>query len=304
VITNDGTSADDEVIECADCDRPMPPNCQASTAAGRPVSTSLKIPITEPELRVHDVCYMSNRTTTAGMDLAAKLELLRQIPYFGALPAAELNALATGLRERHYQAGDVIFQRGDQSEGLCIVLSGGVRTVIRSEEGREQVLKVFGPARTFADIAVFDDEPQPAEAIAVSDTTVVVIPQADLFDLLRRHPDVAIEVIRLFASRLRAYKQMVEDFSLRTVVARVARLLVDRARGSQTLVEAPASSSPEYTQDEIAAMVGSVREVVQRALKTLEHAGLIQMARGRLQIIDVEALASWTESESTVVSPP
>ena len=88
------------------------------------------------------------------------------------------------------------------------------------------------------------------------------------------------------------------DLSLRTVVARVARLLVDRARGAQTLIEELPSSSPEYTQDQLAAMVGSVREVVQRALKTLEHAGLIQMARGRIQIIDLEALEGWSASES------
>jgi CRP-like cAMP-binding protein len=231
------------------------------------------------------------------MDVAAKIELLQQTPYLRSVPAVVLQALATGLRERRYQAGDVIFRKGDPSEGLGVVLRGRVRTLISSPEGREQVLKMFGPGRTFADIAVFDEEPQPADAIAVSESTVVFIPQADLIDLLKRHPEAAIEVIRLFATRLRAYKQMVEDLSLRTVVSRVARLLVDRARGTQTLVEESASSSPEYTQDEIAAMVGSVREVVQRALKTLEHAGLIHMARGRIQIIDVEALDGWSEAE-------
>jgi CRP-like cAMP-binding protein len=187
------------------------------------------------------------------MDLDTRLELLRQVPYFRALPAADILALAAHLRERHYQARDVIFRKGDRSDGLGVVLRGRVRTVTTSPEGREQVLKMFGPGRTFADIAVFDDEPQPAEAIAVSETTVVFIPQADLLDLLKHHPDAAIDVIRLFASRLRAYKQIVEDLSLRTVVARVARLLVDRARGAPTVVEEPASSSPEYTQDEIAA---------------------------------------------------
>src|SRR5262249_29954824 len=226
----------------------------------------------------------------------ADLELLRQIPYLRSVPAADVQALATNLRERRYGAGDVIFRKGDSSEGLGVVLRGRVRTVTTSPEGREQVLKVFGPGRTFADIAVFDDEPQPAEAIAESESTVVFIPRVDLLDLLKHHPDAALDVIRLFASRLRAYKLMVEDLSLRTVVARVARLLVDRARGAQRLIEESASSSPEYTQDEIAAMVGSVREVVQRVLKTLEHAGLIQMARGRIQIIDVDALEGWSES--------
>ncbi len=233
------------------------------------------------------------------MDFAAKLELLQQVPYLRSVPAGDLQALARSLPDRHYHAGGVIFRKGDPSEGLGVVLCGRVRTVTTSPEGREQVLKVFGPGRTFADIAVFDDEPQPADAVAVSESTIVFIPQADLRDLLKRHADAAIEVIRLFASRLRAYKQMVEDLSLRAVVARVARLLVDRTRGARTLVEESASSTLDYTQDEIAAMVGSVREVVQRALKTLEHAGLIQMARGRIHIIDVEALDGWSETQST-----
>jgi CRP-like cAMP-binding protein len=227
------------------------------------------------------------------VDVPTKLELLLQVPYLRSVPPTGLQMLATSLPERRYQPGDVIFRKGDRSEGLGIVLRGRVRTVTASAEGREQVLKVFGPGRTFGDISVFDDEPQPADAVAVSESIVVFIPQGDLLESLRQHPEAAIEVIRLFASRLRAYKQVVEDLSLRTVVARLARLLVDRARGAQTLIEEPPTWSAEYTQDEIAAMVGSVREVAQRALKTLEHAGLIQMARGRIHIIDLDALEGW-----------
>jgi CRP-like cAMP-binding protein len=149
---------------------------------------------------------------------------------------------------------------------------------------------------------VFDNDSQPADAVAVSETTVVFVPSDELIELLKRQPEAAIDVVRLFASRLRAYKQIVEDLSLRTVVARIARLLVDRARGVQTLVEESASSSPDYTQDELAALVGSVREVVQRALKTLEHAGFIQMARGRIFVIDVDALEGWSGSESGLIT--
>ena len=233
------------------------------------------------------------------MDLPARLQLLKQIPYFASLPDSEVRELAAGLRERHYHAGQVIFLKGDPCQGLCIVLSGRVRTVTTSAEGREQVLKVFGRGRTFSDIPVFDDGPLPADAVAVTESTIAVIPQRHLLDLLRRHPDVCIDVIRLFASRLRAYKGMIEDLSLRDVVARVARLLLDSARGQTTLVEDSASLRLRYTQDEIAAMVGSVREVVQRALKTLEQAGLIEMARGQIRIIDVAALGAWTGERVT-----
>jgi CRP/FNR family cyclic AMP-dependent transcriptional regulator len=229
------------------------------------------------------------------MDLSGIVQLFKQVPYFRSLPPGEVRELAARLRQRHYRANDVILRKGDRCEGLCIVLSGRVRTVSTSEQGREQVLKVFGPGRTFADIPVFDDEPNPAEAVAVIESTIVVVPQADVLDLLRRHPDVCLDVLRLFASRLRAYKQVVEDLALRTVVARVARLLVDRARGAPTLVEEPADRSLTYAQDEIAAMVGSVREVVQRALKALEHAGLVEIERGRIYVIDADALSGWTE---------
>jgi CRP-like cAMP-binding protein len=240
------------------------------------------------------------------MDLSAKLYLLQRIPYFASLPPSELSTLVTRLRERHYQAGDVIFRKGDPCDGLCIVLTGRVRTVTTSLDGREQVLRVFGPGRTFADAPAFDNEPLPADAISMSDSTVALLPRTDLFDLLKRHPDVALDVIRLFATRLRAYKAVVVDLALRDVVGRVASLLRDRARGQATLVEDSASVTLPYTQNELATMVGSVREVVQRALKTLAHAGVIQMSRGQIRIVDVDALSLWIESEraSPETRPP
>jgi CRP-like cAMP-binding protein len=125
-----------------------------------------------------------------------------------------------------------------------------------------------------------------------------------LLDLIRGHPDVGIDVIRMSASRLRAYKVvMVEDLSLRDVVSRVARLLHDRVRGQTTIVEDSSSVSLRYTQHEVAAMVGSVREVVQRALKTLEHAGVIEMSRERIRILDVDALGVWIDAEHTIAAP-
>jgi CRP-like cAMP-binding protein len=229
------------------------------------------------------------------MDLQARCEVLRSSPYFRALPKGRLKELATTLRVHKYGRGDVIFRKGDQSAGLCVVLSGSVRTMLNSSDGRRQVLKVFGQGRTFGDVSVFDDDTQPAEAVAMADTEIAIVPRAQLLDVLRSNPEAAIDVIRLFASRLRAYKQVVEDLALRPVVARVARLLVDRARGTGTLVEESASLQNAYTQDELAAMVGSVREVVQRALKTLERAELIEMRRGRIHVLDVDALDGWTE---------
>jgi CRP/FNR family transcriptional regulator len=236
------------------------------------------------------------------MDVETQLQLLRQIPYLRAVSLDDIAEVVRALRIRRFKNGEVVFRRGDSCEGLHIVLSGRVRTVITSADGREQVLKVFGPGRTFADISVFDDEPLPADAVAITESSIAVLPRTQVIDLLKRHPDAAIEVIRLFASRLRAYKQLVEDLSLRSVAGRVAKLLIDRASGVETLVEESRSQRLTYTQDEIASMVGSVREVVQRALKAFEHAGLVEIDRGRIQVIDVAALSGWT-SDQTLAQP-
>ena len=227
--------------------------------------------------------------------MASTLELLRQTPYFTSLTHDELRKLTARLHERQFAAGEMIFHKGERCAGLCVVLRGRVRTMTTSAEGREQVLKIFGPGRTFADIPAFDDEPCPADAVADEPSTIALIPRPVLLDVLERHPQIALDVIRLFASRLRAYKQLVEDLSLRDVTGRLARLLVDRARGRSTIVEDSADANPSYTQAEMARLVGSVREVVQRALKALERAGLIELTRGRIRVVDVEALDAWTD---------
>jgi CRP/FNR family transcriptional regulator len=229
-----------------------------------------------------------------------RFDVLRQIPYFAGLPAGELRDLAGRLSEQRYRSGQVIFREGERCEALYLVLSGRVRTVKTSPEGREQTLHVFGPGRSFADIAAFDEGLHPGTAIAMKPTTVALIRKADLTNLILTHPQIALAVIRLFASRLRAFTQIVEDLSLRNVATRVASLLVALAHGEWSLVEEPASQTLRFTQEELAAMTGSVREVVQRALKTLEQTGAIEMSRGSVRIVDPPLLERWLRSQRTM----
>jgi CRP-like cAMP-binding protein len=113
---------------------------------------------------------------------------------------------------------------------------------------------------------------------------------------------VAKAVIRLLATRLRALTLMIEDLSLRGVVARVAKLLLDCSRGHQTLVEDAGGACARLTQHQIAAMTGSVREVVQRALKALERDGAIRLERARVVVLDVKALELWSESTGSLAA--
>ncbi len=227
------------------------------------------------------------------------VDLLRQVPYFAELEAAALKELAGRVRERKFKAGEVVLLEGEQCEGLYFVASGRVKVFKVSGEGKEQVLRILGPGRTFNDVPVFDGGPNPGSIATLEPSTIGLVPTSQVLALVESHPKVAKAVIRLLASRLRALTLMIEDLSLRGVVARVAKLLLDCARGHQTLVEDTGGACARLTQHQIAAMTGSVREVVQRALKALERDGAIRLERARVVILDPRALERWSESGSS-----
>jgi CRP-like cAMP-binding protein len=168
-----------------------------------------------------------------------------------------------------------------------------------SAEGKEQVLRILGPGRTFNDVPVFDGGPNPGSVAAMEASIVSLIPKTQILGMVEQHPKMAKAVIRLLASRLRALTLVIEDLSLRSVVPRVAKLLLDCTRGHPTLIEGGAGACARLTQHQIATMTGSVREVVQRALKSLEKDGAIRLERARVVILDSARLERWSESTGT-----
>lgn len=221
------------------------------------------------------------RGRAGGADVIA---VLRRHPYFAALPLSTLAAVARRARVATAARGAVLFEQGERTPGLYVVATGAVRIFKASPEGREQVLHHVGPGQSFNDVAAFDGGPCPATAQALQPTTVVIVSRPDLLALMHRHPALAVGVVRLLSARLRELSSLVEDLSLRQVIARVAAVLA-RLGAEARVVTLP-------TRQELAAMVGTVREVVTRALGHLARAGAIRLGpRGRVTIVDPAALA-------------
>lgn len=228
-------------------------------------------------------------------------EVLRGIPYFAEVDAAAREALARAARVQAHRAGDVVLLEGAPCRGLYVVVEGRVKVYKVSADGKEQVLRLLGPGRTFNDVPLFDGGPNPASVVALEPATVALLPKAQVLALLDRDPKVAKAVIQVLAARLRALTLVIEDLSLRSVVGRVAKLLLDCVRGQPALVEGPAGACTRLTQQQLAAMTGSVREVVQRALKTLERDGAIRLERARVIVLDPDALERWSEADGASV---
>jgi CRP/FNR family cyclic AMP-dependent transcriptional regulator len=211
------------------------------------------------------------------------LGLLHSVPYFARLDADAMTAAAVRAISRDYGKGAVIFLEGDPCAGLHVIEEGRVKLYKVSAEGREQVVKLLGPGEVFNEVAVFDGGPNPVSAMAALDATVWVIDCASMRDLVRRFPGLAAAVIENLAARSRHLLSLVEDLSLRTVSARLAKLLLSQAR-------ATGETSRLTSQQEMAAQLGTVREMVGRVLRSFEEAGFIRMDRHRIVILDREGL--------------
>jgi CRP/FNR family transcriptional regulator len=222
-----------------------------------------------------------------------KLNLLRRVSYFAALPDGLLNELAAVAGERRYGRGQVIFLEGEPCAGLHIVVEGQVRIYKVSPQGREQVLEQLEPGGTFNDVAVLDGGPNPASAMAATDSLLWIVARADIRRLAHAHPELAWALIESIARRTRRLVAMVEDLALRSVKARLAKLLL--AEAERTAGQTEINRDQMVTQAEMAARLGTVREMIGRALKELADEGLITFDRHRIVILDRARLADLAE---------
>jgi CRP/FNR family transcriptional regulator len=225
--------------------------------------------------------------------LCADPDLLRRVPFFAGLNDDMLAALAAVAIERRYARGQMLFLEGDPCAGLHIVAEGEVKIFKLSPQGREQVLRQLGPGSTFNEVPVLDGGPNPASTAAVTDAILCVIARDDIKRLAQTYPALAWALIESTARHTRHLVMMIEDLSLRSVKARLARLLLAEAQSSPAASEIDRSQM--ITQAEMAARLGTVREMIGRALRDLADDGLVVFDRHRIVIRDREALAAVAE---------
>jgi CRP-like cAMP-binding protein len=215
--------------------------------------------------------------------MSIDIEFLKSIPYFSGLDNAELESIKGFFFERTAQRGDFVLDEGEPGEILYFVVSGAAQEVKTSAEGKEQILRIIRPGESFNDVPVFDGGPSLASVVAMGPVILYGVSRADIAIILRNHPRVAANAIKVLAERVRHFASLVEDLSFRPVVGRVAKLLLEYA------ADGP-GPRPRLTQQEMAAMVGTAREMVGRSLKALEEKGAIRIDRHRIVVVDKEAL--------------
>ncbi len=214
-------------------------------------------------------------------------DLIRQLaglPYFKALDPPMLARLAHGAVWREYATGETVFLEGDTAPGLYFLASGWLKVAKSSLGGREQVLRYLGPGETFNEIGAFACRANPASAIVLEPAGVWLLQREAIARLVREQPELAQRIIETMADRVIELVNLVADLSLRSVTGRLARLLLDEAAGD-------VHHRPRWrTQSELAARLGTVPDVVQRALRGLENDGAIEILPRQILIRDRDTL--------------
>jgi CRP/FNR family transcriptional regulator len=223
--------------------------------------------------------------------MAVQLEFLKSILYFSNLGLAELESIRKLIFEKTADRAEMVLLEGELVENLYFVASGAVKVFKTSAEGKEQILNIVRPGESFNDVPIFDGGPNPVSARAMGPVLLYGIKKNDMEAILRTHPQIALNVIKVLARRVRHLVSLVEDLSFRHVISRVAKILFEHIGGEM-------GREPRLTQQEMAAMAGTAREVVGRSLKALEEQGAIKLDRHHIIITDKEALQKIMEVPS------
>jgi len=211
-------------------------------------------------------------------------ETLKNVALFSALEDAELKPLAACAGVRSYAAGELLFSEGEACKGLFIVVAGSVRVFKTSPNGREQVLTIDGPGSSVAELPVFDGAPYPASGVATQNSTLLFISRNDFRNICLQHPQLALKVLHVVGSRLRRLVGIIEELSFTTVRHRLISWLLREAQSHGRTFQLTTS------HQELAAQIGTVRELVSRNMARLQAQNFIEINGREITILDPEGL--------------
>ncbi len=213
------------------------------------------------------------------------LNRLKTFEFLRGLEETTLAELAESAVWKIYRPDAIVFWEGDVETNLYHLQYGWLKVIKTTPDGREQILRFLGPGEIFNEIGVFARRPNPATAMALEEAGIWLIPRHALEQVLFAYPHTALQIVENMADRFIDLVALMADLSLRTVEARLAKYWIEQAKDGVI---------PRYrwsTLTELAAHLGTVPDVLSRAIRELTRAGLVEMDRQQIRILNPEELA-------------
>ncbi|MFT4242366.1 MAG: Crp/Fnr family transcriptional regulator [Acidovorax sp.] len=206
--------------------------------------------------------------------MLSNLDLLRRVPLFSLLTAAQAEVISDAVIKRRFKRGEALVEQGRKSDALFILLTGRARVVNADGRGREVILATLGPGDYLGEMSIIDNEPHSATVRAEVQTDVLVLGRAEFARCLTENASMSLVVMRGLVKRLRYADRKIESLALLDVYGRVARALLEFAvpdtQGQPVIKE-------KISRQDLAKMVGASREMVSRVMKDLEERRFIEV---------------------------
>jgi len=216
----------------------------------------------------------------------------KQIPYFTGIAETGLQRIQEKAHRRIFQAGATIFREGESCAGFHVLLDGLVRIYRVSPEGRLHTLSLLRPLASFNEVAAVDGHANPYNAVAITHSTVLSLSHRCLMGLLAAEHDLLANYVQSLAHTNREYIERLEDMTFRSIPSRLAKLYLHETTYADQIAQAPS----QLTQEDIASILGTTREVVGRALRGLLNAGLLRKEGRQVFIADRAGLEFLAET--------
>src|ERR1051325_710646 len=216
-------------------------------------------------------------------------ESLDKVALLRSIEPKELAALERRCQWRHAKAKEWLIEREDVGTDIFFLTSGVVRVLITPAPDREVILADINAGGYFGEMAAIDGQPRSAGILAITDATIACMPASVFREILYKHPDMGEQLLKTLVARIRTLDQRVNEFSSMHVKHRIYAELLRRSRTDPT-DQKRAVVSPPPVHSDIAARVSTRREMVARALKALERAGLLSKRRGAVVLNKVPEL--------------
>jgi len=204
-------------------------------------------------------------------------ELLRTVPLFSELSEDAITSLSRLASRRRYPKDTVVFFENEEGDSLFMILEGRIKVTILGDDGREIILTMLGEGDLFGEMALLDNEPRSATAIAVEESELLLLQRNDFQSVIQEHPGISAALIKVLSNRLRRANHQISTLALLDVYGRVARVILDMAREEGRRLKDGRIAFRRATHQEIANRIGTTRETVTRMLKDLERQALVKI---------------------------
>jgi CRP-like cAMP-binding protein len=225
-------------------------------------------------------------------DINSLVNRMRTVSHFKTMPESDLRTIAASGQVRRFAAGATIFTENEPAAGMFVLATGRVHLMKLGPQGQQSIIDVIEPVIMFNEVTALDGGPNLTTAVAVQDCVTWNIPYENFQALMKNYPQLGLGLLRILAARNRTLVSMFEDLSFRTVVSRVAKLLLDLSENGKHPID-----RHEHQNQEMAARVATVPEAFSRSLRLFKDRNLITCTHTSILVNDAKELAQLAQIE-------